>query len=312
MGDQTRIKSLVKEAEFYRSQGLLDESKEKCLEALELIRKLPKFSGQQMAIEAVENKISSLEADLARLDEETEAPQLSEDVLELIKRTFAFSKDQDAAAIEGAIALAKFGQYDSALAEFNKILNNGTTPVAAAKNIIRCHLVLSSADAAIDQFQQWLSGDLLSTQQLKKIRSFFEQLLSSKGIQTELPEVVDESSGAEVAVEPAEAPAGEEKEEDLLDISSVGVTLEAGPRKGSLVELDVTFQSGNVISLILSQDDTDLIDALVVGTPLKDVQLYSPIAIFSGSGNISGKTRIESGPKAGNYIVNLTIDSTST
>ncbi len=318
MDDKAQIKSLMKQAELYKSQGLLDESKEKCLAALELIRSLPSFPEHKRAINAVEKKIISLEKEMARVGDDAPPPQLSEDLQDLIKRTFSFSKDRDAAGIEGAVALANFGQHERALAEFNQLLQNGVTPLVAAKNIIRCHLVLSSVDAAVNQFQQWLSGELLSVEQLKKLRSFLEVLLVKKGIQAKLPELVEEPSEPEVVVEvtrpeaagkTSKAPAGEE--EDLLDISSVGVTLQHGPRKGNTIELDVTFQSGNVVSLIISKDDADLVEALTVGIRLNEVQLYSPIAIFRGSGIISGKTQIESGPKQGNYIVNVTIDGTS-
>ncbi len=206
MGNQTRIKSLLKEADLYRTQGLLDESKGKYLEALELIKELPDFPTQEDAISALEGKIRGLEEQISGLDQEGEAPELSPEIQDLIKRTFAFSSDQDAASIEGAVALAKFGQYETALEEFNKLLRDGTSPVAAAKNIIRCHMALSSADAAIDQFGQWLSEDLLSTQQLKKIRSFLEQLLSNKDIEAQLPEVVEETLEMQETEEPAEAP----------------------------------------------------------------------------------------------------------
>ena len=41
------------------------------------------------------------------------------------------------------MALAKFGQYESALKEFDGLLKGGIMPLVAAKNIIRCHLALS-------------------------------------------------------------------------------------------------------------------------------------------------------------------------
>jgi hypothetical protein len=308
MGEQARIKSLVKEAEVYRTQGLLEESRLKYLQARELIRTTPQFSGHEKAINAVQSRISSLEKEAARLDQAPVTRELSPELQDLIKRTFAFSEDKDkgAGAIEGAVALAGFGQHERALAEFNRLLRNGTETLAAAKNIIRCQLVLYSTDEAVRQFGEWLSGELLSTQQLKKIRSFLQHPLNRKGLDVELPQVVEA---------PSEESAGTQREDDdeqeLLDISSVGVKLESGPRKGSIVELEVTFQSGNVISLIISAKDTDLLDTLEIGIRLQDVQLYSPMAIFTGNGTISGKTQIESGPKRGNFIVNVTIESTS-
>lgn len=300
MTDQERIKSLVKEAELYRTQGLLVESKEKYLEALQLIGKNQGFRSHKKLINTVKNKILSLEKGLAAIDQKTAPSEQSQRVQDLIKKLFSFSEDKEVAAIEGAVALAKFGQYERALAEFNRLLKKGALPLVAAKNIIRCHLAFSLADAAIDQFRQWLSGDLLSKQQLKNIRAFLQNVLKKKGIQAELPDVVEVSS---------ETTENVEKQDGLLDISSVGVKLENGPRKGSVVELDVTFQSGNVISVMVSANEKDLVDSFKLGIRLRDIQFYYPTAIFTGSGVVSGKTEIDSGPNQGDYMLDITIDS---
>jgi len=75
------------------------------------------------------------------------------------------------------------------------------------------------------------------------------------------------------------------------------------------VELDVSFQSGNVISLIVSSKDEHLIENLKVGVRLDDVHFYSPVAIFRGSGVVSAKTQIKSGPKKGDYSLDIKIES---
>lgn len=299
MSDQDHIKSLVKEAEIYRDQGLFVASREKYLHILQFIEKNERLCRDKKLVNVVKQKIVNLEKDVAGLHQETAAPDLSQEVQGLIKKLFSFSKNEGAAAMEGAVALAKFGQYEAALAEFHRLLKEGTFPLMAAKNIIRCHLALSSPNVVIDQFSQWVSGKLLSKEQLKRTRAFLADGLEKRGIKTKLPEIVGASSVTDQSSEP----------EELLDISSVRVQLGHGPDKGSVVEFDVSFQSGNIISVIVSAKQKDLADTFSLGIRLPDIQFYSPIAIFRGSGIVSGKTKIKSGPKRGDYMLDIKIDS---
>jgi len=298
MSDQAHIRSLVKEAEIYRDQGLFVASREKYLNILQFIKKHERLYNDKKLVNAVRKKITNLEKDVAGIHQETAAPELSQEVQGLIKKLFSFSKNQRAAAMEGAVALAKFGQYEAALAEFHRLLEQGTFPLMAAKNILRCHLALSSTSAAIDQFRQWVSGDLLSREYLKQTRVFLANILEKKGIKSKLPKVAQGSSVADRS----------DEQEEVLDISSVRVQLENGPDKGTVVEFDVSFQSGNIISVIVSARQKDLADNFSLGIRLPDIQFYSPIAIFRGSGIVSGKTKIRSGPKRGDYMLDIKID----
>jgi len=300
MSDEDYIRSSVKEAELYRTQGLLDESRDKYKEVLGFIQKSPKYSSHKKLIEGVKGKILALEKDSVSKSDERATPMLSEDLQGLIKRLFSFSKDKNARAIEGAVALAKFGQHGLALKEFRKLLEDRTVPVVAAKNIIRCHLALMAPRAAIDEFGQWLSGDLLSRNELKSIRMFLVSVLDKKGMGSEVPEVMDG---------PSEGPESVEKEEDIIDICSVRLKMEDGAGTGKMLEFDVTFQSGNVISLIISAKQKEVVQNLSVGIQLPDMEFYSPIAIFRGSGVVSGKTKIRSGPEKGAYMLDIKLDS---
>jgi len=299
MSDQEYIKSLIKEAELYRTQGLLGQSKDTFMKVLRFIKKDQQFRNHKKLIRTVVDKIKAMEKELAAIHEETVAPELSNDAQDLVKNLFSFSKNKDVAEVEGAVALAKFGQYETALTEFHRLLKEGKVPLVAAKNIIRCHLALSSPNEAIDQFEQWVSGDLLSKGQLNNIRAFLESVLEKKGIKAKLP----------VVEAPSETGETEEKEGDVLDISSVGVRLRSGYRKGSMAEFDVTFQSGNVISIVISSKERELVDSLELGIKLADMQFYSPIAIFRGCGIVSRKTNIKSGPKKGDYMLDIIVES---
>ena len=299
MSVQERLRSLAKEAELYRTQGLLEHSKEKYLQILQFIEEKQCTNHRQL-IEAVRDKIQTLEENLAIEQQNTREPELSEKQQNMIKDLFSVSQTKEAAKIEGAVALAEFGQYERALKEFHKLLKEGTLPVVAAKNIIRCYMELSSPDEAVAQFREWvISGDVLTQQELKLIRAFIANLLERKGIERELPYLPET---------PQTGSQSSENEEGFLDISSVYVEVSNGPRKGDMVEFQVTSQSGNTISVNIPGERRDLLDAFRPGLQLPELQCYSPIAVFKGRGAVIRKRKIWHGRNQGNYLLDITID----
>lgn len=300
MSDKEKIKALIKEAAHYQKQGLLEESKEKYEEILAFIQHDERYIKDEKLIEAVQGKIRIVEESLDEVDNYTETPVLSEEVQKLISRLFSSSQDEDMAAIEGAVALAKFGQYQKALEEFQRLIEEGKMPLVAAKNTLMCHMAVSSPDAAIAQFTQWVSGEAFSRSDLKYIRTFLENTLEKQGIKFDLPKA-DEA--------PAEEGEHEEKEGDIIDISSVSVQLPNGLRKGETVEFEVTFQLGNKISIIISGQQKDLANAFKTGIRLSEMQCFSPVAIFNARGTVSGLRIITSGPRRGDHALDITINS---
>ncbi|MBW2207076.1 MAG: adenylate/guanylate cyclase domain-containing protein [Deltaproteobacteria bacterium] len=126
MSENEKLKSLIKESETYRKQGLLKESKEIYEKALVLIQKNKDFSKNTELVDAVKDKVEDLESELIEIEALPEIPDLPPELQDLITKLFAFSKDKDMAAIEGAVALAKFGQYEKALEEFQKLISGGS------------------------------------------------------------------------------------------------------------------------------------------------------------------------------------------
>jgi tetratricopeptide (TPR) repeat protein len=299
MSDPEHLKSLLKQAELYRTQGLLTESRKKYMEAL-LFLKARRFKNQEQIEETVKSKIRLVDKEKEEFDLAPETPQLSKEVQELIKKSFAFSRTKEAAAMEGAVALAKFGQYEGALAAFEGVLKEGTLAVPAAKNIIRCHVSLSGADAAIAQYREWVSREaFLTREELKYIREFLADILKTNGIEAELPEL---DGAAAEEVEP------EGPEEDTLDISAVSFEIQKGPLEGKGLEFNVAFQLGNVVSIIVSAKQKDVLESLRTGTQLPEMQCFSPITLFRGSGRVSGRSKIQEGPRQGDYMVDITIE----
>jgi len=299
MSDKERIKSLIKEAALYQKQGLFGESKEKYEEVLTFIQQDERYVKDKKLIDAVKGKIRIVADNLDEIDKATETPAQPQEVQDLISRLFSSSKDKDMAEIEGAVALARFGQYEKALEKFQQLIEEGKMALVAAKNSLMCHIAISSPDVAISQFEQWVSRDVFSRSELKYIRTFLENILVKQGIKLDLPLVDDAPDGEGES---------EEGEVDIIDISSVNMQLANGPRKGETVEFEVTFQFGNKISTIIPARQKDLADAFKTGLRLSQVQCFSPIAIFNARGIVSGLRIITSGPKRGDYSLDITIE----
>jgi tetratricopeptide (TPR) repeat protein len=316
-----KIQALLKEAELYHSMGLLNESMGKYDEVMELIQGNEQLKSKTNLVAGITKKIDTIVKDMHKVEAAKDHPEVSAKVQDLIKKLFTVSedKDQDAVALDGAITLAKFGQHERALLEFNELLAKDSVRVVAAKNIIRCHMENTSVDDAVDQYEQWLSNDLFMPGEMKKLRFFLGNLLKKEGVEKKLPAAETPAATPEPTIEmpviedfKIEGLEIEEDEYDdeVLDIHSIGITLESGPLKGDMVELDVRFQSGNVISLLIAGTDEDIMAQFNVGETIHNIQFYSPIALFSSSVIVTAKTQIESGPRRGDYSIDLQVVDT--
>jgi tetratricopeptide (TPR) repeat protein len=320
MSLKAKIKSYLQEAALYSSQGLNNEAMERYKSASRLIRQNEQLKNRENLLNSIAQKISELDTDSDTLEEKIESPELTEEAQNLIKRLFSFSdkKDKEEAALEGAIALAKFGLFDRAIVEFQALIRNDSHRFAAAKNIIRCHMSQSTLDDAVELYREWLDGDLFKADQLISIRTYLADCLQKKGHDIDLPEPETVQAGRGTGVitdnqnsltEPLSEPVESESDDqgEFLDITSIGITLDEGSSKGKMVEFDVNFQSGSLLSLIIPSRDGSLIESLKAGLKLDNIQYFSPIAIFKGTGMVSSKTQIENGPKKGDFCLDIKI-----
>lgn len=308
---------MLQEAEIYSTQGLMAEARAKYQDAYAFVRGIANLKNKDSLLKAIDSKFKAISDTKEKVDKGPTSTELSEKAQDLIKNLFSFSenKDIDSAALEGAVALAKFGQFDRSLNELKPLLQKEGIRVEAAKNILRCHMANSSSEEAIDQYRLWCSEDLFKPNQLEMVRIYLEDILQKKGIETNLPSPLPAEDAAATAelmeAEPArEADEAQDNEEEFLDITSIGITFDNGPHQGNMVEFDVNFQSGSMLSLIISKKDQSLIEGLTAGMKLEDIQFFSPIAIFNGSGVVSSKTQIKSGPKQGDFCLDIRIVST--
>ena len=290
----------MQQAEVYRNQGLFQEAMEKYNIASGLILKNNKIKNRQNLIHVISKKMGALENDFKKQNSPA-SRKMPKKTQELIKNKKNFPKKlkKDEEALEGALNLAKFGQYKRALKELQNLISVDSIRVNAAKNIIRCHMALSAPDDAIDQYNKWISNNLFRNDQLEKVRFFLKSSLVKKGTKRTLPELKKTSK--------PEYPDFEEKEEEVPDISSIVIILDKGPQKGKGIELDVSFQTGNIINVIMSGRDHERIKNLNIGFKINDIQFFSPIAIFKGSGLVSNMKYINSGPKKGDCSLDIKV-----
>lgn len=300
MSEKDRIKRLLKEAEIYRTQGLLSDSKAKYLETLSLVGKDALLSKNQQLVDGIKSKIRAVEKALRELSERPDKPELTQDMQKLIKKLFTFSHTKEAAAIEGAVALAKFGQYDQALNEFHLLLEQGILPVVTAKNIVRCYVAQRKPEAAAEQFAKWLARDIFSFDELKQLRTFIKGAMQKEGIEVKL---------AEVTARPRKAARAKRTEEMFLEISAISIHLQGGTLKDQTFDFEVQFQSANTVTVHLPSSRKEVADFLAPGTRLDDIQCYSPITVFRSSGTVAGTATIKHGPKQGDYTLDITIDA---
>jgi hypothetical protein len=301
MTEKELIRRLLKEADLYRNHGLLSDAKSKYVEILSVIGKSRILSTHKPLISGVKSKIRAVNKSLNELRETPEKPELSEDLQDLIKKLFTFSLTKEAAAIEGAVALAKFGQYEQALKEFHKLLEQGVLPVVTAKNMIKCYAALKTPEAAVVQFAKWKTRDFFCIEDLKYIRAFLKTSLEKEGFKTDVPEVERVPSSPSKAIK--------KKEDVFLEISAISIHLQSGPLAGQTIDFDVHFQSANTVTVLIPAVRKSVADTLVPGTRLTDIQCYSPITVFRSTGTISGAAKIKQGPRRGDYTLDITIDA---
>lgn len=318
MDIKKQLKTMLQEADIYRQQGLIAEARSKYESAADFIKKIERLKNKESLLKAIDNKLKSVTDTKERVEKGPGSAELSSKAQDLIKNLFSFSdqKDPDTALLEGAVALAKFGQFDRALLDLKDLLKKPKVRVEAAKNILRCHIAAGTSEEAVNQYHKWCQSELFELNQLEQVRVYLENTMQQKGVKTKLPSLVlskEEEIQEEIVLDATpepEKPAEPANEEEFIDITSIGITFEGGPRKGKMIEFDVNFQSGNMLSLIISKSDQGLIEDFKNGMELKDIQFYSPIAIFNGAGVIASKTQIKSGPKQGDFCLDIRIVST--
>ncbi|MCF8062266.1 MAG: hypothetical protein K9M82_07110 [Deltaproteobacteria bacterium] len=300
MSDRQHLKCLVMEAKVYREQGLLAQSREKYLEALEAVSGDESSRGRETLRTALHRAIEGVEQEIEGVEQCDDIPELSQEMKGLIRKLFSFSEDRSIADYKGAVALARFGQYGEALEEFNRILDRGTMAAVAAKNILTCHLAFASPDVAISQYERWITGTQLRREELEDIRLFLEKILEDEGVNTRLPRFDELLRGRET---------GGYADDDELPVTGVTVPRGMGASTNGPLEFDVFLHTGRIVSIHIPPHRKEILVDLQLGSRISGMKLFSTMAVFEGNGIVIGKKRIESGPREGHYVLDIHVEA---
>ncbi len=299
MDIKTELKNLLQAAELYRTQGLLIEAKEKYEKGLELTQGTERIKNKQKIIDNINKKILVLKKEIEEIEKLPTQPEVPKEEQDLIKELFsdAKNKGKEAAAIAGAIALAKFGQFDRAIEELKALLEKAAFRVEAAKNILRCHMARTSIDDAVIQYREWKSNHIFTSGQLLTIRLFFE-VYRYDDLKEKTPlELRNLEEAEELNIQDGNYP----------DICSMIITLDEGPLEGGTFVLDVGFQEKNLITLFIERHKEELLENFTIGKILNNVQFKSTGAIFKGAGVVREKVKMGSGLREGDYRLDISI-----
>ena len=300
-----KVKSLIKEAELYKSQGLLNEALDTYKNVQTLIESTKNIKNKDSLLKKIADKIDALYAQMETEFSTPEPPKVSKDAQSVIKEMIT-EDDPEAkgsSSLAGALALAKFGQYDQATEELTRLLSYDSLRLEAAKNIVWCWIQQNEVDKALGRVKQWMSGNVLTLNEVNSVRAYFEALVQKTGL--------DSRISADKIQKDLE-PESQVDDEEILDINATRFNLPRGSRKGETVELEVSFQAGKYLKMLVPKKDQKLIEGLGVGDQLNGMIFYSPMAIFSGIGYVSSKVTINAGPKKGDYSLEIKILSIQT
>ena len=223
MSQAKEIKTLIKEAQIYQTQGLLKEARIRYEKAAGLVRSDETLNNKPQLLEGIEKKIQSIDAVSHKEAKKSVVPEISSRDRDLIKRLFstASADDQDASILEGAVTLAKFGQFDRAIADFEELLENSPLRIVAAKHIIRCHMAMRALHDPMTQFQKWGTSGYFGKEELEELSTFLQKTYGlTEGAQeireTHAPAVPEQNAPPEPEESASEQADGAFEEEETV------------------------------------------------------------------------------------------------
>ncbi len=89
MDPKDQIISLLKEADLYQNQGLLNEAKERYKKATDIIKDSPKIKNGQELIASIVKKVVDLNQKINQINQAASKPTVSDSKQTLIKKLFS-------------------------------------------------------------------------------------------------------------------------------------------------------------------------------------------------------------------------------
>ena len=299
MSLKDQIHQFYNEIEVYSSHALYSVAKQRCEELAELVRGSDQLAHKEALLEAISRKIDSIEEDARIFEGMGESRKMSTNELDIVKQ-LAFvseSADEDAAAWEMAKACLILKQYDKALLEFNRLIDNRYKPVPSAKNALRCCIGMSAMDDAIAKYHEWFLSGIFSLDQLENIRTFLQEILYKKNIDTLLSNPRVEGIHHEQGT----------PDDEYIDIIAVKLGMNGDSSEAMETMLEVTYQKGETFNVVVPKNNQALLDYLKIGKEIESLELYSSSIIFTDQCLVCERSKIESGSRQGDYSVGMKI-----
>jgi len=297
MNTESKVLSLLKEARIYWKQGLLQEALQQYMQVEKILHSRKMSRRKKALLEKVAGNIEMVDQELNAFLESKEIPEVSEKARELMRTMFSLDDPEvkGSSLMGEAIALAGFGQYEPAMKAFERLLDFNHLRMDAAKKILLYTLEFRGEAEAVSKVRQWESDNRFSMEDRNYLVKYLQELLkNSKTIENQ-------------ALLEATEPESEVKDNDVMDINAVRLTLPGDQAADDKVRLDVTFQHGITLNIVVPRDKPEIARAFRTGDTIKDVRFLSPAANLSGSVYVLLSRVIDFGAQRGDTSINLKI-----
>lgn len=300
MDPTAEIEKRFKEAEIYRSHGLLKESKDVYEQIADLVEQLQPGERKQGFEDSIAEGKRLLKDEFEEVKELTQKARVSSKAQDVMKDLFSYPAGESAekSDLEGALSLMSFGQYERALEELRRLFKEEPLRFKAAENILQCHLELGSADHALAEYQNWRTGDVFSEDEIEKLSAAFEGSLREKGINKSIEQLW---SGAKIRVD-------QDLQIEILDFIFIEITIEEGPLKDQAIDIDVNWQTDRLIRILVPDSRVDLLEQVYTGAKLRRVRYFSSHAFLNGAATVVSKRPIPGDFEETSYVVDLRME----
>ncbi len=288
MTEDNQITELIKETEMYHCHEILGQTKWKYSFLKKMLAENHLYSKDEDLNRFLKDKINIVDIGMEEVNKgDIDAPRLDDETEALIGNLFSFSNNNEMSAIESAVVLAKFGQYKKALDEFTALLEAGCFPLISAKNILRCHVALSSPEKAVAQYSKWEVEGNFTCLDLAEIKGFLSSILGRNiGLLTD-SEAIDRRENNVTY---------HDDKSCYMEVYSICLFMKNAREKMKKADIKITCQEENKVSFILGRDQKKLADLLLAGASLSRILCFSRESVFYTNAVITRKSRIASGP----------------
>ena len=298
MNPEPKILSMLKEAQLYRQQGLLEETLQQYRKIEKTIRGHKTAKNKEALLEKVLKKKQAVEKEFQVYLESREIPEVSDKVRKLMRSMFSLDDPEvkGSSLLGEAIALAGFGQYDAAVEALERLLDIESLRLDAAKKLITYTLEFKGKQKAIGMLRKLEADNRFSMEDRNNLIKYLQEQLKITDV------------GKNPALKQMQEPDSEISDSDVFDISAIRLKkTESQGKKDNRQKLNVIFQHGTKINIIVPRDQKDFSSVFQTGRTVEGVVCYSTMGTFSSTMYVLLNRTIDFGPHNGDVSINLKV-----